>query len=300
MIEKSTCMSIAFVTMVYNDEFFLKVWCEYYRNYVPSEDIYVITHGLQPSAEMIAEGCNIVLLERDPKNPHLDRDRFKFINNFCADLTTKYDRVVYNDVDELIALDPDIGDNPVSYILSLPADQQVVSPLGLEIIHRPDLEGSYDYSRAVLSQRRFVRVNGWYTKPCITSVPVIWGPDGHGSSHPELHLDDSLYLFHLKWFDYGFHVQRHKDRLKMRFNDENGREVVIGAGSWGWSEMTYQIFTNAFLRMSLDRGSRGFDFSAHRKRIIDSFIFNALGVYKIDWFADGDLRVIPERFVGLF
>jgi hypothetical protein len=292
-------MSTIFVTMVYNDRVFLDIWVRYYSRHTDRRNLHVITHGPQPYVEEIAQGCTIIEIERDPRNPRLDQDRFAFINHYCGELTASHHRVIYNDVDEIIVLDPDFGTDLVGAIEALPVEDRVVTPLGLEIIHRPDMESDYDYSRGMFNQRRLVRINGWYTKPCITNTPVIWGPDGHGSSHPAISLSNRLYLFHLKWFDEAFHVRRHQDRLKLRFKDDEGREVIVGAGSWGWSEQTYRLVTNSFLRMTIDRDGLGFDFSSQRARILRSFSGNERGMFKIDWFAGGDLRVLPERFVGL-
>lgn len=292
-------MSTIFVTMVYNDDVFLDIWVRYYEQYMDRANLHVITHGPQPSAHELANGCKIIEIDRDPRNPRLDQDRFAYINKYCSALTKQHDRVIYNDVDEIVVLDPAFGADLVGYIESLPEAQQVVTPLGLEIVHRQGYENDYDYTRRMFAQRRFVRVNGWYTKPCITNTDIIWGPDGHGASHDQLHLDDNLFLFHLKWFDTEFHLNRHRERLKLRFKDDAGEEVIVGAGSWSWSEMTYRIVTNSFLRTSVDKQNLGFDFSAHRNRIRQSFRGNEKGMYKIDWFVDGDLRILPERFVGL-
>lgn len=292
-------MTIAFVTMVYGDEVFLDIWVRHYSRYTDRQNLHIITHGPQPNVEAIAPGCTYLECPRDPRNPRLDQDRVTFIVDYCSRLIETHDRVIWNDVDEIVVLDPAAGSDLVSYLEAIPADIGVVTPLGLEIIHRPDLENDYDFTRKMFSQRRFVRVNGWYTKPCITNVPIIWGPDGHGSSHPSIYLDDNLYLFHLKWFDKTYHVNRHKERLTYRFKDETGNEVIIGAGSWSWSELTYKIVTNSLLRTSFDRNGLGFNFDAARARVRNSFVGNAKGMYKIDWFVDGDLRVLPERFVGL-
>ena len=292
-------MSTVFVTMVYNDDMFLDIWVRHYSRYTDRANLHVITHGEQPKAHLVAPGCTFLECPRDPRNPRLDQDRFAFINEYCSALTNSHERVIYNDVDEIVVLDPKLGEDLVGYIEAIPKSIGVITPLGLEVIHRPDIENDYDYSLPLFSQRRFVRINGWYTKPCIINVPVIWGPDGHGASHPELFLDDNLFVFHLKWFDKTFHVNRHKDRLKLRFKDEAGQEVVVGAGSWSWSELTYKIITNSLLRTLVVKGDTVFDFSASRKRIRDSFKSQGNGRYKIDWFVEGNLHTLPERFVGL-
>ena len=57
-------MSVAFVTMVYNDEFFLDIWLRYYRKHVPAGDLYIITHGPQPYAHEMGKGCNVIEIDR--------------------------------------------------------------------------------------------------------------------------------------------------------------------------------------------------------------------------------------------
>lgn len=296
-------MSTIFVTMVYNDAVFLDFWVRHYEQHTGRENLHVITHGPdQDYVHEIAAGCTILECPRDPKNPRLDQDRFVFINQYCSEMTQVHDRVIYNDVDEIVVLDPDLGTDLVSYIEAKPATDEVITPLGLELMHSKFLENDFDYSRGLFAQRKYIRVNGWYTKPCITSVPIDWGPDGHGADHPKLYLDDNLYLFHLKWFDEQFHIARHQDRLKQRFEDEDGNEVIVGAGSWSWSEQTYKIVTNSFLRAQIDPRDQGFDFSRQRDRIVSSFqgFEKRHGTYyKIDWFVDGEWRVLPERFIGM-
>lgn len=293
-------MSVAFVTMVYNDEFFLDIWLRYYRKHVPAGDLYIITHGPQPYAHEMGNGCNVIEIDRNPRNRRLDQDRFAHLSKFCSDLTASYNRVVWNDVDEIIVLDPKYGDNLVGYMDSIPREKEVITPFGLEIVHRADLESDYDYSRDMFAQRQFVRFNGWYTKPSVTGIPIIWGPDGHGSSHDKIHLDDRLYTFHLKWFDQGFHINRHLDRLKLRFNDEDGNEVIVGAGSWAWSESTYLIMSNTFLRMPILPSRDSFDFAAQRKHCENTFRGGGHNkLYRISWAVDGTLHHLPERFIGM-
>lgn len=291
-------MATAFVTMVYNDQFFLDIWLRYYLKHTTPENLYIVTHGPQPYAHDMAPNSNIVEIERDPRNPRLDQDRLAFLSKFCSELTDRYDRVIMNDVDEIVVLDPAHGGELVDYIESVPRQHEVISPLGLEIVHRIDHENDYDYARNMFDQRQFVRMNGWYTKPNITSTKIVWGPDGHGSSYDRLFLDDNLYTFHLKWFDQLFHIKRHQDRLKLRFEDDEGQEVIVGAGSWSWSEQTYRIVSNSFLRHKIEDSAAAFDFSRQRKRVRDSFREGARGMYKIDWFVDGTLHLLPERFIG--
>jgi hypothetical protein len=273
---------------------------KYYSRFTDRRNLYVITHGRQDYAHDIAAGCNIIEVNRRAPYRAMDSDRFHLVNHFCSGLNYMVDWVIYNDVDELLVLDPDMGTDLVGYLEALDTRRQVVSALGVEIIHRVDLESDYDPSRDMLAQRRFVRLNAWYCKPCVTSIPLRWGPDGHGSEHGTYTLSDDLYLFHLKWFDQKFHMDRHQDRLNMRGKNADGSNLVFGSGSWGWSKFEYQRISNDYLRFTIESKGTGFDFTEERKRLRETFVQGKTGFYSTNWFVDGDLRVLPERFVGLF
>lgn len=294
-------MSVIFVTMVYNDDEFLRIWLAYYERFVPRTNLHIVTHGPQPNVHEIARGCTIVEAPRDPRDAQMERQRFDFISKYCSAQTEHHDRVVFNDVDEMVVLDPSIGDNLAEYLSGIDASIRVVTPLGIEIIHRTDLENDFDFGRGVFAQRRFVRTSGWYCKPCIINTEMIWGPDGHGSSFPEFHHDENLFLVHLKWFDQTFHRARHRERVNMWFTDDSGTHVRIGGGSWQWDDKTYEIAANQFLGYSIDKHDRGWDFSDIRGRLHDSFGLYTKRPerYKVDWFVSTDLREVPERFVGV-
>jgi len=294
-------MSIAFVTMTYNDDFFLNIWVNHYAKFVDRSDLHIITHGPQPQIKDIVKGCTVLECPRDP-DKNIDHQRFPFIMDYCKTLFADYEWVIFNDVDEVLVLDPIAGDDMAAYIRTVPKKHKVISSLGLEIIHRQEHENDYDYSRPMFSQRKWVRANGWYSKPNTTRIPLFWGPDGHGSSHGKLYLDENMYLFHMKWFDTTFHIKRYQERVKLKYKDEHGTEHFGGAGSWAWTENTYKIMTNSHLRLSEDRLGLGFNFDAERKLLRDSF--GPAGPenierYKASFFVRGDLREIPERFVGI-
>ncbi|MEM1077909.1 MAG: glycosyltransferase family 2 protein [Pseudomonadota bacterium] len=293
-------MSVAFVTMVYDDAFFLDLWVRYYSRFTDRRNLYVITHGPQDYAHEIAAGCNIIEVNRRAPYRSMDQDRFQLVNHLCSGLNYMFDWVVYNDVDELLVLDPTLGKDLIGYIEGIDRRTKVVSPLGVEVLHRVDLESDYDPNRPMLSQRKYMRVNAWYCKPCLTQIPLQWGPDGHGSEHETYTLSEDLYLFHLKWFDQQFHIDRHQDRLNMRGTNEDGSALVFGAGSWGWSKFEYQRISNDYLRFTIEKKGKGFDFTQERERLRTSYVKGKTGFYSTDWFVDGDLRILPERFIGLF
>ena len=292
-------MNIAFVTMVYNEPVFLDIWVRYYARFVDRSQLIIVKHGEdQDYVDDIAKGCRIETCPRDARNPNLDRHRFDWMSAFCSEKLGEFDRVVFNDVDEVIVLDPNIGDSPVSYLAAIPPSVEVVTPFGLEVVHQVLLENDFDFGRGLFQQRRFVRASGLYSKPCITNTPIIWGPDGHGCSHDKLYLDENLYLFHLKWFDDAYQYERFQERINMRFKNHRGTWVAPGAGTWHWDEQAYRRAVNAMMAAGIDPHGEEFDWSRLRTHLRESFR-GGNGRYRLAGFTDKVIRRLPDRFIPL-
>ena len=117
------------------------------------------------------------------------------------------------DVDELIVLDPLVGDNPVKHIQQR-TSEEVITPFAIEVVHRVDLEPALDASRPVLEQRIHGRANAVYCKPCIIRKPIRWSLGQHYSDYPHLNLSSELFLFHLRFFDRDTLLARQKLRYQ--------------------------------------------------------------------------------------
>jgi len=292
-------MSTALITMVYQDEFFLKLWVDYYSRFTDRKNLFIISHGPQEYVEDIARGCNIMQVNRHEPYAGMDSDRWSFITKFGSGLTHMYDNVIYNDVDEVVVLDPTAGSNVIDYIENIPREREVITPFPVEVVHRRDIEHDYDYSLKMLAQRKFVRVNGRYAKPCITRRDIFWNPDGHASNYPKLFLDDNLYLFHLKWFDTKFHFMRHDLRSQMNCVNAAGTVVNIGAGTWSRGMESYRFMADNVLDQPIEAFGQGFDFKMDRYKLCASFT-GGKDRYSSSMYVQRELRIVPERFVGLF
>ena len=51
--------------MVRGEDFFLKRWLAYYRQFLPDEHIYVLNHGGDPEVAEITRGVNVISLPYD-------------------------------------------------------------------------------------------------------------------------------------------------------------------------------------------------------------------------------------------
>jgi len=92
--------TVAAVTMVRDDAFFLRAWLRHYGAMFGRENCYVINHG---------------------------------------GLRRYYRHVIVGDVDELVVVDPDAGMNLREWLEQAP-ENRIYTPVGLEVIHRIDRE----------------------------------------------------------------------------------------------------------------------------------------------------------------
>ena len=130
--------TVAAVTMVRDDLFFLKAWLRHYGEAFGRENCYIINHGRGAEVSELAQGCNVIGLPGDP-HKNFDMKRWRMLNNFVMGLRCYYNHVIVGDVDELVVLDPDAGTDLKSFLETVPANR-VLTPLGLEVIHRVDQE----------------------------------------------------------------------------------------------------------------------------------------------------------------
>ena len=230
----------AAVTMVRGEDFFLRRWLCYYRQFLPDEHIYVLNHGADPEVADIAKGVNVVNLPYDEMKKSVNQRRWQILSLFTSGLTQFYNWVMCNDVDELVVLDPDHGDNLVEYLTRRRATKgtpPVLIPMALEMVHVPELETQELTEDApILGKRRIYRLNSNYAKPCITSVPLDFKAGGHGSTIHTVEIDPHLYNIHLRFVDYAMCMARLDKSLKRRLDGKTPEEIdAMTKGGWGWN-----------------------------------------------------------------
>lgn len=215
----------AALTMVRDENPFLKIWHRYYAHEFGAENLFIIDHNSQttPPGNVIGQQSNILRLPFD--NPTADLDaakrrfddaRFKFISAQITSLLHYYDCVVFNDVDEVFIPDTPSGIGLQSYLDSLP-EIGIRAGMGIEIFQDTDNETAYNPDISLFKQRKYFRYRLNFCKPWIIGTPVEI--TGHGVFSP-FHIDPNLLLIHLHWIDQGLLYERRTQRL----NDfEQGR-----------------------------------------------------------------------------
>lgn len=286
---------VAAVTMVRDDAFFLKAWLRHYGNLLGRENCTVINHGHGPEVARLAAGCNVIGIPGDP-HPNFDMKRWRLLNNVVQGLRCYYRHVIVGDVDELVIVDPSDGRDLLSYLRDT-RGKRFLTPLGLEVIHRTDVEKEPIGAR-ILGPRRHVRLAPHYSKPCIVSHGAKIARGGHFSQYDKLHTPDALYLLHLKFCDFGTYVQTMNARNSVTQDvGASVQEASIGRHWFAEARGEDRAVFDAFAGQEI---KAGFDLTWARKRMQRTWAPRGETGYwnfkRPEY--EGQYR-LPDRFVGV-
>jgi len=295
----TTRAPMAAMTMVGGDHFFLRRWVDYYGRQLGRENLYILSHGGDPEHKRIAAGANIIYLPFDPTRNCFNQRRWQMLSLFTSGFTRFYNWVLCGDVDEIVVLDPAVGSSLPDYMASFGSDRsrpKVITPFAIEMVHNPTLEPEPITSdRNILEVRRIFRLNANYAKPCITRDTIGFVPGGHFATHPVLHLDPNLYLFHLRFIDYAMTEQRLATRREQR-KIQSGDLSEVNRNATGW-DTAWDTYLS--LSKETPRAER-IDFPEFRQEMVDGWREK-----KVIYWAPGGARPkgvyrLPERFAHVF
>ncbi len=285
----------AALTMVRDDAFFLKAWLRHYGEMLGRENCYIVNHGRGEVVAELAEGCNVIGIPGDP-HPNFDMKRWRMLNNFVQGLRCYYNHVIVGDVDELVVVDPEHGGSLLEYLETV-KPRRVLTPVGLEVIHRIDLEPDA-IETEIIGPRRHVRLAPHYSKPCIVSSGVKIARGGHFTQADKLIAPDPLYLFHLKFCDFGEYVSVMNQRNAV--TEEVGasvQEASIGRHWFAEARGEDRAVFEAFAGLEL---KEEFDLGWVRKRMHRTWKPRGeTGFWQFDRPEYEGQYVLPDRFVGV-
>ena len=188
---------LAVVTMVYNESTFLPVWLRHFAAQVGSENCFVLDHGSTDGSTAPSRVREASVL-RIPRSPQDDGRRCGFVSDVCASLLNWYEAVIYTDVDELLVADPAVHGSLAALAASLEPGA-VLTAVGLDVVHVPELEPPLDWDRPVTAQRDWLRFSSAMCKPVMIRRRVAWAPGFHNIDAPPRFAP--LFLFHLRYAD---------------------------------------------------------------------------------------------------
>ena len=208
---------IAAITMVRNDDFYLRKWVEYYGRELGRENLYIFFDGEDQAIPAFCEGTHAEKLAKIGTDVvSNDKGRVQVMSRKAAELfAAGYQLVIGTDADEYIVADPKLGFSLAAYLSHVPV-QGCLSPLGLDLGQKMGEETAVDPEKPFLAQRHYAVLGTRYTKASILAEPLVWGSGFHRVRGRNFHIAKDLYLFHTGYFD--------MDRIEARFSDPSRRE----------------------------------------------------------------------------
>ena len=197
---------IAALTMVRNDERFLRKWVEYYSACLGAENLYVFLDGLDQPVPGFCSGVNCRAVDHNSCSVHEgDRLRAAFLSARAAELfASGYDMVLGTDVDEFLVVDPSLGVPLAEFLSSIyekGCRRPSISGLGVDVGQNLSLEVSVNWDRPLLCQRSFAKLSTRYSKATVLTRPGEWGSGFHRVRKGNFHIVKNLYLFHFGCVD---------------------------------------------------------------------------------------------------
>ncbi len=185
----------AAMTMAHREEAFLSLWLRHYEPMFGRDNLYVLLHGGDDRMADLAQGCRLIFLPRLSVDNTFNDVRFRLLNAYASFLLSQYDGVVAGDVDELVFVDPALGQSLVDFAETHRPKATALWPLGLNILPQKG-DPALDLARPVLGQRHHARCDHMYCKPLIVFQDPGWAP-GYHSALGQPYLPDGLYMAHL-------------------------------------------------------------------------------------------------------
>lgn len=209
---------ICAITMVRDDEFFLRKWIAYYGQQLGEENLYIFFDGTDQKIPEFCRQTHAQLCERIQGVVAVaDKGRINFLSKQAALLLKKYDLVIGTDVDEFLVVDPALNVSLQEYLSSVKIKTSL-SGLGIDVGQHLEKETAIDPNRCFLEQRHYGYLSSRYSKASVISRSVRWGSGFHRIKWHNFHIDKNLYLFHFGCIDLNM--------LKKRINEtdrlENG------------------------------------------------------------------------------
>lgn len=270
---------ICALTMVRNDDFFLRKWTAYYGAELGEENLYIFLDGTdQPLPDWCPQAHVTAVEKIKGQVVEAEKGRLDFLSEQAQILLAQYDMVIGCDADEFVVVDPSLGKGLAAYLSELP-NRTSYSALGVDVGQHLEQETAIHCNAPWLTQRHYARLSTRYTKPCIITRPVRWGRGFHRILGHNFHIDRHLYLFHFGYFDMG--------RLEARFQDPSRREA-------GWTNHLKR--RSKTIRQVTQKKAHDWDKATRRARRIQTFVRPPYAWNKPAMFTIVCIVRIPERF----
>lgn len=270
---------ICALTMVRNDDFYLKKWTAYYGRELGEENLYIFLDGKdQPIPDWCPKAHITAYDKIKGQVVEAEKGRLALLSQKAAELLESYDLVIGTDADEFLIVDPALGISLAEYLSS--KDIKIsLSGLGVDVGQNTKEETGIIENEPFLRQRHYARLSTRYSKPSVLAAPVVWGSGFHRIKGHNFHIAKDLYLFHFGYFDLG--------RIEARFNDKDRKEA-------GWSR--HLAKRSKTIRLVTNKKAGEWNSRVNFARIIQNLVRPPYAWNKPAMFEMIVIVRIPERF----
>lgn len=210
---------VAVMTKAYQERTMLPLWVRHYEKLVGRENLLVLDHGSSPAISIGG-----VRTERLPRGPVDEYDYIEVLSVWQRKLLSEYDWVITTDTDEFIVPNPQLFSSLTAMLRDIPSGTRRC--VGCEVIDPGAPTQPLDWSLPILRQRPLGVLSKWSSKPAVSSVPTDWMSGLHTAHTPSI-FDHALWLFHLKYADEQYLMER---LALTRALDWSARSVAEGLG----------------------------------------------------------------------
>jgi hypothetical protein len=210
--------SVAAFTIARNEQFFLRLWCNYYCKVIGQEDVYVVDNGSNDGSIKVVQTLwpNINIISR----PSSDTCNWLWLKNLAEEmqrmLLRSYEVVVFSDADEFLFPK---NESLLSYIENFKLSSDMFKRAhGWNIVHQVDTEPTLllNAGQHVLQHRDAMWRMKRYDKTLITKVPLSYSRGFHviyqDGKHADNVRDDGLDMLHAWQIDVTMFHERYKHR----------------------------------------------------------------------------------------
>ncbi|MBB3995274.1 hypothetical protein GGR95_002926 [Sulfitobacter undariae] len=232
-------MKICAITMVYRDYWALAQWYRHYGKYLGPENLYVISHGVDPEIAKICPQASIINIPRDDLKG-FDRVRARLINDIQSGLNNVYDWVIQTDADELVCLNPNTYGSFQEMFENTKAPALFALGLNLAEVYGDSALMPDDN---VLAHRNVACVTGNYSKAWAVrkALPLRWHGVFCGRGQTDVfpyEMPDDVFFVHLKHANSD--ALKETNEVRQSVADSVGEDW--GVNGWSNSELHAQRF----------------------------------------------------------
>ncbi len=282
-------MSFAAITYVFNETVNLPIWVNYYGKLFGYENLFVVDRYSNDGSTDNLGAVNVIKVPRRPFDEHEKTD---FMSAFHASLTSFYDAVIITDCDEILV--PDVGNfsDLNDYIAKLDGDY--VNAIGIDVTHMITEEPPIDLLKPILSQRRYGLFSSPECKHLLSRIPLKWLPGFHASNMPP-RFDPNLFIFHLKFMDYGAAANRQKINLETKWSEDSLKKNYGFHHRHGMKQFVRDGFFGPINLLERDKTAE-FTFFDEIRTMLERTVKDPDGNFRPPMDVAKKVVVIPERF----